>query len=568
MTKDILTIAKDLIQRNKLKDAIEILESEKNSNSDNSFLFFELGKAYLLNKDFKMSILNLEISLKLKDENWTKVLLAKAFENDSQLKRSLNIFFGLKKSNCRIEENIDEQIILVLMKMKKNLIAYNYTNKYLYDNFDIKNKIIESLFLDLMVRLKSNSINFIKDYINELENITFEFLENNKSAESLKIEEYLTELYLMECSDFFSRKKEFIDYIKKLYQNSKNKRYYNSILNRFEIQNKDIFLFSRPRALAVNLNNLCNIRCKFCVVHKAPKWELPKNVIEEIIDLLPYLEQITWLGGEVFLCKDFKQLFDVVAENQVHQEIVTNGLLLDEDWINKLIISDVTLSISITSIDKSKYELLHEGAKFDTLLSNLKYIKENISKKHDKFQFWIYTLVLEDNYMELENIVVFACKYNFDTVRFQPLVQDKNCENVDNIFDTKYKNLSDVVLNLQKAIKKAKDCGININNILPVNCEYKSNINKRIAKDVKENNNVVENKLFCIHPWTTMVINYGGYVTFDCSCLESVGNIYENNLMAIWNAKNTKKFREKIVKNKYANICNSNCVKYNVQSCY
>ena len=75
-----------------------------------------------------------------------------------------------------------------------------------------------------------------------------------------------------------------------------------------------------------------------------------------------------------------------------------------------------------------------------------------------------------------------------------------------------------------------------------------------------------DSSLFCEYPWTTMIINYGGEITFDCSCrfFNKLDNINDKALLSVWNSEKIQIFREKIKKRNYYDICSYNCINYNV----
>ena len=113
------------------------------------------------------------------------------------------------------------------------------------------------------------------------------------------------------------------------------KRFDNILLNEYEIAERKIILKSKVRRLYCAVTSFCNIKCIMCDIAKH-KWELPEKMIDEIIGLMPYLENVMWQGGEVFLYKHFEKLMDGAHLNRVNQEIITSGLLLNENIINKL----------------------------------------------------------------------------------------------------------------------------------------------------------------------------------------------------------------------------------------
>ena len=551
-----LFLAKEYLNQNKVKDAISILQTMLKAGVYDHEIFFELGKAYFYANDFVNAILNFKKSIEIKKSFWAQLLLAKSLRNIGKYRDSIKIFFRIKKSQIKIDENIDKEIVATLILLKKYLCSYKYINKYSVNDVLLKKDVIYNL-LNLLL---SNTYNFTRDndFMIKFESFIYEFLKfNNVNKED--IENQMLQLY---TRDLLLEKDKFCKYIISKKDDKEKLKHYNYILNEIEIKRKDIKLLSKPQSLTVTLNNICNIKCIFCDVQKSKKWQLSDNKLKEIIDLMPYLNTINWLGGEVFLYKNFNKLFEIAKYYNVYQEIVTNGLLLDKNLINMFMQSKMKLSISITSVSKELYEYLHNGAQFDTLLKNLNIIRNNLTNRDKNFFLCMYVCVMKENFNELEEIVNFAYKYHFDGIRFQPLSQ----------LNDYFYNKREVKDSIIKALMKAKKYNIKINNILPINLleskltkqnkikKKKDNIEKHIYND--------SSNLFCINPWQTLIMTRSGRILFDCSCPKNncIDNINNKTLLDVWNSQNVQMFRKKIKEQNVSDICSKNCIIYNVQA--
>jgi MoaA/NifB/PqqE/SkfB family radical SAM enzyme len=334
---------------------------------------------------------------------------------------------------------------------------------------------------------------------------------------------------------------------------------------------------SFPQILSVKLTNKCNARCKFCDVY-SKEWELPSKVYEELLSLLDTLITVYWLGGEVFLYKQFKELFIKAKECNVRQEIITNGMLLTEEWMDDFISANVDLAISIRSIEKKRYEYLTEGASFDKLVSKLEYIKKQDYKRNDNFRLLMYVLVTKYNYMELDKFIEFAHKYKFNLVRFIQLDNMKDSPKSDNICNPRNEIYSELVEVFNRAIILANKYGIKIKNELPLNIQNEEIRKNEKISDFKSNpyayktdNYVVDieniskmNNLFCRWPWEQFLIDVEGDIFFNCFCQKIFGTVKQSSILNLWNSKEVMDFRRKIINNDYKDVCNKMCVLDNV----
>ncbi|MFO8148295.1 MAG: radical SAM protein, partial [Gillisia sp.] len=138
-----------------------------------------------------------------------------------------------------------------------------------------------------------------------------------------------------------------------------------------------------------------------------------------MIALFPYLESIFWQGGELFLLDYFEELFEKASSyRNINHIIATHGLLIDEKWALKLAKANLTLLFSIDSIEKSKYEYIRRGAKFEKLIKNIKRVNK-YKKRYEKeipdykFETAINTVVMKTNCGYLDKFIEFAYEYNF-----------------------------------------------------------------------------------------------------------------------------------------------------------
>ena len=332
----------------------------------------------------------------------------------------------------------------------------------------------------------------------------------------------------------------------------------NIKVNQREIQRKSFELVSKPRRLMMVLTGRCNISCIMCD-RKASSFTLPVWCIKNMIDLFPYLDLVAWQGGEVFLVDYFKDFFrEVMRYPQLAQEINTNGLLFDKEWIEMIGGANTKLIFSIDSTDKNTYEYIRRGAKFENLIKNINLFKE-LEKNNDnlKLERTINIVVMRSNYKTLEAFIDFALEYNFSGLNFLNMIGDI-CPQ-ENIFRPLDLDVINYLRNkFPSIIKKAEFCGLKISHELSPFL-----YDNKFSKANEEQNTSNVNGLFCLMPWKSLFIDGSqkGAVYPECLCRKPVGNIFKNSLDEIWNSEDMQKYRKKIANQDLANWCNPNCVK-------
>lgn len=111
-----------------------------------------------------------------------------------------------------------------------------------------------------------------------------------------------------------------------------------------------------------HVTNKCNLKCKYCYIHKNEAFidiELAKNVIKKLIDncVIRNVRElhVRFSGGEPLLCKEkIQQIIDYVdgisADLIIRYGILTNGTLIDYDtfmWLKK---NRISVSISLDGV--------------------------------------------------------------------------------------------------------------------------------------------------------------------------------------------------------------------------
>lgn len=330
----------------------------------------------------------------------------------------------------------------------------------------------------------------------------------------------------------------------------------DSMLNEIEILQKKTVLKSRVKRLWVTVTSRCNIRCRTCGLWSSP-WDIPRKTIDEVIAYYPYLERVVWLGGEVFLYKDFEELFQKgLAFPNLRQQIITNGVILTRDWIEKIMRANAELTISVDGVTKEVYEYIRTGSSFEKLISNIKLVNELRQKYSSQTKMRLNAVIMKSNYHQLEDFLDFANEFGFCQVSLMALHFDQDPQ--ENIL---YSNVDRKVLEyitntIPKIRQKAKLYNVDLDILLPtLNPEPpKPECNNNIESSIPK-----EEALYCKMPWKYMFICDKGTVYLTGSCIKAIGNVHQNSLDEIWNSQEAQSYREGMIRNQFEGICRPEC---------
>lgn len=380
------------------------------------------------------------------------------------------------------------------------------------------------------------NINALTDRLVDLAGI---YNENRNHAKALKVLEILSLL------------EKYIDDIKKK----------NIILNEYEIAKGLTVLKSKPRFLQVVLTTDCNLDCIMCGLSHS-NHNLSKRFKESILEYLPFVENVIWQGGEPLLFKDFIELFDVSAKNNVFQTITTNGLLINDDILQIIenTKSNINLDISIDAVDKTTYEKIRRKGNFDILTDKIKLIgQKNLSRKPN-FRFGMQAVIMKSNYKQIDSMIDFALQNGFNKIMFQRLYPGYLAQNEElNISENNF--VCDCIDNYVKKLDSENmKFGIesNIKRIILSHNETGNDIiGVRELKKQDCETDAKDNGIFCLAPWKRLFIGRTNIVMPVCHC--DVEGLRIDDESDLWNGNTMVYFREQILKKSEPPQCKTFC---------
>ena len=327
----------------------------------------------------------------------------------------------------------------------------------------------------------------------------------------------------------------------------------NKQLNAQEIQQRKTRLDSFMMKLIVTLSSRCNLRCIMCEVCRTD-WEIPPKALEQITEVFPYLENISWQGGEPFLLEYFGSFFSRAASfKNIKQTIVTNGLLISEAWAEKLVNNNVELTFSIDGLTRQVYEHIRRGAAFDNVIRSVKLV--NRMRKNNpssRITTRLHVVIMKSNYHQLGEFVDFAKEYEFQALHLMPVQGE--VAGIENVFSPPDKNVIRHISAMKKTIEeKAKKYNLLLLNALPEDTAHKD-------EQIPLSPEGQDGQPLCQMPWQQLNIDPGGGVRPGCLCLKTVGSILENRIMDMWNNDAMQSYRKGIIEQDFKPICNPNCI--------
>ena len=569
--KATMEIAKSYKMSNNPIKAIEYFIELLNYNNTNQEAIKELSQTACLSKNYEKAEETLK---KLFNETNQFILLIELIKiyfdkNDiAQAEKYILISENIEKENLELK--------ILKARLKKN-------QGYLTKSIEILQQLLKLLDNKDDIYVELADIYSLKgEYEKAIE--YFEKVADKKQDKYLYLK--LIELYCL-----INKQEKSEEVAKKALSCVPNDKFsQDSMLNEIEILQKKIVLKSKMKRLWVTVTSRCNIRCKTCGLWKN-QWDLPYKTAKEVMENYPYMERLVWLGGEVFLYKHFEEMFDEACKwNNLKQQIITNGYVLNEKWMNKIIKAENTeLTFSVDGVTKEVYEEIRQGSNFERVISNIRYIfnlKKSLGIKKD---IRMNSVIMKTNYKQIYDLLELAHNEGFNQLSLMALHFDSAPN--ENIFygDSRDQEALNYVYKAIPILKeRAKQYNVDLDVLLPCgdesfdevvakqdntetnlktetvqeekNVESKDENKKEQKVEEPKDSIVPINRVCCKMPWNYMMICDDGNVLLTGSCVKRIGNIYENSINEIWNSSVAQEYRKLMIEKKFPDdMCRTEC---------
>ena len=169
-----------------------------------------------------------------------------------------------------------------------------------------------------------------------------------------------------------------------------------------------------PRRLTVELTNICNLHCSYCLRDEDALYHTPANflpvdlfarVARDARDLMD-IEQVMFTGGEPTLHPDFGKILAVVAELDLQCSFVTNGWHFERVWPLLLEHREALthVSFSLDGATREAHDRWRGEGSFERVVRAFSRCWAN------KFPFNVKVGIRRDTVPQLEQIALFAAR--------------------------------------------------------------------------------------------------------------------------------------------------------------
>ncbi len=173
----------------------------------------------------------------------------------------------------------------------------------------------------------------------------------------------------------------------------------------------------------IHLYMPCNQKCIMCVPNgRHPKDLIPFPQFEAFFDQIKsHAEHITLIGGETLMYPWMEEVIDLLAEHKLAVTISTNGTMLTEKLIGKLLtLRELNLRCSIDAATAETYHKIRGTDWFERVTRNFRLFSEMASDYPAIRQIMVY-VVMKANLHEVLAFVELAKEFSPHQIQFHPV---------------------------------------------------------------------------------------------------------------------------------------------------
>jgi len=169
-------------------------------------------------------------------------------------------------------------------------------------------------------------------------------------------------------------------------------------------------VLKRPLLAIFQVTLRCNSSCGYCNLPlNVGRYEMSRQEILEVFTDL-YEEGMRFVfvqGGEPLLRRDLPEILQDLVEIGFHLTLITNGTKLTPRLVRQLDDLSVSLSISLDTLDRDKYQRIRGADQLNAVLAGLDLLQHY---RHPKF---LTCIVSDLNRDEVSDVVGFARNRDF-----------------------------------------------------------------------------------------------------------------------------------------------------------
>lgn len=155
----------------------------------------------------------------------------------------------------------------------------------------------------------------------------------------------------------------------------------------------------------------CNQKCSKCShwKHSDKAKRLPVKKIVNGILSIPTAKELCIVGGEPLLYRsEIYKILNGIAGHNIRTVIITNGVLMNKEFIQRVYEQDIHIVVSIDTLDKSFWSFVRGANSYEKVLNNFEYATSKLPSE----KLSIQSVLSKETHYHILNVSEYAKSKN------------------------------------------------------------------------------------------------------------------------------------------------------------
>ncbi|HNX82358.1 MAG TPA: radical SAM protein [Candidatus Omnitrophota bacterium] len=324
--------------------------------------------------------------------------------------------------------------------------------------------------------------------------------------------------------------------------------------------------FIGPKHVTIELNNTCNLTCKYCCAWQMLNKTTRPNIQLKIAQFKKLISDFKALhvhrvklsaAGETLMNPFALPMIEFTHQNGMEVELNTNAILLNKKTIPHLSRVE-TININLSSTSEKEFRSF-QGAPpfaFKKVLDNIVSLgKLREQSKTFKPRINLFFILTKDNYTRIIPMLKLAEKLPINSITFKMAILSRSQINLAIDFKHRSQLIQIIKTCLQKKLYRCTETNLKELATTLLSATFNKGYSTCAPADIRHNRSIYFERKFrknfrCYIGWFSSFIDFLGNVYFCCHQKTSnIGNINTNSFYKILNSAKAQQERLRLKEN-------------------
>jgi len=173
-----------------------------------------------------------------------------------------------------------------------------------------------------------------------------------------------------------------------------------------------------PKNLRILFGELCNIACIMCNQDHRSKIIINNEILKKNINF-SLIEDIDFQGGEILAMKNAREMYLwLTKELSKKVNLITNGILINDDWADNLVKGSNWIQISVNAATKKTHEIVNKNSSYTRVLDNIKKMVHLKNRYCSNVEIVYKFTIVPENIHEISEAIELADHLGCDQIAF------------------------------------------------------------------------------------------------------------------------------------------------------